>query len=119
MISRSIQKKLLGIIKEKMIPEYKNSILYKENLKEEYVKYLNGVYMTEKDRYLISKYSDLIKLVDRVPIAYYRNYSSGGEDIKLEHFNNYMIRDANDMIIELDSKLPNILDTIYRLIPSI
>jgi hypothetical protein len=34
MISKDIQEKLLGIIREKMIPEYKNLLLYKTKLKE-------------------------------------------------------------------------------------
>ena len=116
MISKDIQKKILGVIREKMIPEYKNSLVYKEKLKEEFVRYLEEDYMTERDRELISKYPDHIKQVDKIPISYYRYYGSGcGEEIKLEHFKDYTMRDDDDMVIKLDKNFPVVCDSIYSL----
>lgn len=114
MISKDIQEKLLGIIKDKMIPEYKNMELYKDKLKEEFVKYLEEGYMTERDRELISKYPDYIKQVDKISIAHYYRYGSS-DDLKLEHFSGWWTRDDNDMTINLDKKFPVICETIYQL----
>ena len=115
MISKDIQKKILGVIREKMIPEYKNSLVYKEKLKEEFVRYVKEDFMTERDRELISKFPDYIKQVDQIPIAYYRYYSSAGEEIKLEHFKGYWTRDTDDMTIKLDKEFPVVCDSIYSL----
>ena len=117
MISKDIQKKLLGIIKEKMIPEYKNSLLYKEKLKEEFVRYMEEGYMTERDRYLISKYPDHIKQVDRIPVSYYYRYYGciGDDEIKIEHFIVYEMQDKDDMVIMLDKNFPVICDSIHSL----
>ena len=114
MISKDVQEKLLGIIKERMIPEYKNMKLYKDKLKEEFIKYLEEGYLTERDRELISKYPSYIKQVDRIPIAYYYRYGSS-DDLKLEYFSGYWTRDDNDMMINLDKKFPIICGTIYQL----
>ncbi len=115
MISKDIQKKILGIIKEEMIPEYKNKELYKKKLKEEFVRYLEEDYMTERDRELISKYPDHIKQVDKVPISYYRYYSLGENKIELEHFSGWWTREDDDLVIKLDKKFPVIVESVYSL----
>ena len=114
MISKDIQKKLLGVIKEKMIPEYKNSLVYKEKLKEEFVRYLENDYLKERDRELISKYPSYIKKVSQAPIAYY-SYYGRKEDIEIVHYNDYDMRDESDMIVKLDKEFPVICDSIYSL----
>ena len=114
MISKDIQKKLLGVIREKMIPEYKNSLVYKEKLKEEFVRYLENDYLGERDRELIYKYPAHIRKVSQVPIAYY-NYYRSKDDIEIVHYNDYDMRDESDMIVKLDKEFPVICDSIYSL----
>ena len=80
MISTAI-KKLLGIIKEKMIPEYKKLEECREEIKVSFLKYLDEVYLTERDKRLIEKNPDCIKTSDHLLIA---GYYYSDKDIKFK-----------------------------------
>jgi hypothetical protein len=114
MISKAIQEKLLGIIREKMIPEYKNSETHREKLKEVFEKWVTETYLTERDRELISKYPNLIKTVTSVPIARYYRYGSTS-DIDVEIFKGYWTRDETDLSLTYDTPLPVVVDTVCEL----
>ena len=117
MMSKEIQERLLRVIREKMIPEYKMSLEEKQDLKGVFLDYLENDYLTEKDRELIKKYPESVCLVDNLPIAYYSYYGSS-KGINVECFKGYF--DGADfgraeLNITFDKKIPKIVSYISEL----
>lgn len=115
MISREIQKKLLGIIRDNMIPEYENSLVCKEKIKEEFIRYLENDCFSEEDLELISKYPEYIKKTKSVPIIF--SYTS---EIDMAQYNSSMyglmsLNNKLDLEIKLDKEYPAAVNCIYTL----
>lgn len=108
MIKKETRDKLLGIIKEKMIPERIEMLKSLEELKKAYVEYVEKNYMTERDLELIKKFPSCVKQVDQIPVAHYYN-----SVIELVYFNGYY--NTNDLCIKFDHPLPSIADSIVEL----
>ena len=112
MLQKETQLKILGIIVDKMIPEYKNLLDLKKELKEVFIKFVESDYLKERDQELIYKYPTYIEWVNQMAIVYYRS------DITIERpniYHNINFIDNINLVIDLDKKMPLICSSLYDL----
>jgi hypothetical protein len=113
MISTAIKEKLLGIIKEKMIPEYKKLETCREEIKVSFLKYLDEVYLTERDKRLIEKNPDCIRTSDHLLIA---GYYYSDKDIKFTRLEHSGYTDMMDgLTVKLEEPIPQIVTSVVDL----
>ena len=115
-MSKEIQDRLLGVICNEMIPEYKISLELKEELKAVFLDYVENDYLTEKDKELINKYPSLVSTCNTIPIIYYYYYGSKDRDIEVIGFKGYGYSyGKDDLILNFDHQVPKVVSTVFEL----
>lgn len=116
MISKTIKEKLWGIL-EDMIPEYKKSEELKEEIKKDYLDFINS-YLKEKDKYLMETYPDYIVTSNNVSII--GEWANKFEDINIKcpddySYYSYRNKFRKFYTIEYDKPIPRLVDRMEDL----
>lgn len=112
MIEKLSQKKLLSIIRDEMIPEYKSLEEQREKLKEVFLKWVNLRFMTDRDKELIKKYPKLISMVSNIPVCRY--YESGIDLSRSKYYERDFFSEDN-MSLYFKDPIPKVIDSVYEI----